>query len=236
MRPFSAASLVGFFMLSPMVVAHPLPDIPVRGSFEADGAVTIRVEIDPRCFEPDPEQETYLTHVVLTDLVSPAEQDGMKKQAQALVDQGVEFFFEPQGQFKPEWVWEFTTLGGGKLVNYDDSVVITGTWRSKLPAGTTGYSIRANDPKNLAVVFENTLHGKSVERVAILFPKEKSFTLDMSGKNASAASEPLQIAEQTTPSDAPVPAAKAGGITWWRGAALVVAAGVIIWLAKVGRS
>jgi hypothetical protein len=237
MRLLHALTALAFIITPPMVVAHPLPDIPVRASFDPDGSVTIRVEVDLRCFVPDPEEEAYWPKIFLEKLYTQAERDKMKADAASLITRGVEFFFEPSGAFKPEWVWDFTTLGGGPLVKIDDPVVLTGTWRSKLPAGTTGYSIRANDPNNLAVVFENTLQGKAVERVAVLFPNEKSFTLDLGGKSASAASAVSERAKQTAGTEAPAskPDTKGGGITWWRGIALTVAVGVVIWLAKISR-
>jgi len=41
--------------LSSFAFAHPVPDIPVRTFFPGDGTARVTVEIDPRCFEPDPE-------------------------------------------------------------------------------------------------------------------------------------------------------------------------------------
>jgi hypothetical protein len=216
--------------LSPTLMAHPIPDIPVRASFDAEGTCTIRVEVDPRCFYDDPEDETYLTKVQLEKLVSPAEADELKATATALIQRGVEFFFEPQGEFEPEFTWEFTAMGGGPLVKFDDPAVITGTWRTKVPEGLAGYRLHATDKIAYAVVFENTLRGTPVERTAVLFPGEKSFTLQMDGGNATVAAAPPAITY--------VPDAKDQGRNspWLVGGALLVAALLALWLARLGRT
>ena len=233
MRTFAIHSVFLLLSVSPMLQAHPIPDIPVRGSFEADGTYTIKAEVDPRCFEADPEADTYLTLIQKDKLWTPEEREGLKAKARDFVERGVEFFFEPQGPFKPEFTWEFTTLGGGPLVNYDDPVMVTGTWQSKVPDGLQGYHIRAKDPRNLSIVFENTLHGKRVERTAVLFPGETSFSLKMDGSNASATAAPHEITAES-PS---VPSEKAGsGITWLRAAALLVAVLAALWLTRLGRT
>ena len=40
--------------LAAIAFAHPIPDIPVRAFFQADGSALFQVEIDTRCFEADP--------------------------------------------------------------------------------------------------------------------------------------------------------------------------------------
>ncbi len=232
MRRTTVLATLCFLSFSPSLLAHPIPDIPVRSTFEADGMCMIRVEVDPRCFEADWEMETYLLHIQMTKLMSAADCDALKAKARAFVDAGIEFFFEPQGAVKPEFTWEFTTLGGGPLVKIDDPVMVTGTWRTKLPEGATGYSIRATQATQFAVVFENTLRGKTVERTAVLFPGEKSFTLQMDGKNATAASAPP---ESAATGDSPAKAAPQG-TSWLMASALLVAALAVLWLARRSRA
>ena len=41
--------------------SHPIPDIPVIGSFYSDGNASIVVEIDPRSFAEDPESIPFIT-------------------------------------------------------------------------------------------------------------------------------------------------------------------------------
>lgn len=221
-----------FFLLSlcTALPAHPIPDIPVRGSFDEGGACTIRVEVDPRCFEADAEAEGYLLHIQMMKLMTPAEHEALKEKVRAFVRSGLEFFFEPQGRVEPEFSWEFTTLGGGPLVKADDPVMVTGTWRTTMPQGMQGYRIRAAEAVKFAVVFENTLRGRPVERTAVLFPGESSFTLDMSGKNAAASSAPPAL---TVAPAADAPQARPR----WPATLLLLAVAVgVLWLARLVRA
>lgn len=170
--------------------AHAVPDIPVRGYFNKGGAATIKVEIDPRCFAKDPEQEPYLQKWVL-DESSEAEKKALVEQARRLVKDSVVFRFEPLGRVLPEFEFTFTTHDGQPLTKTDDPVMVTGGWKTTIPAGVEGYKIKAVEGGKLAVPFINHFDGKAIERVAVLFPGEESFTLDLSGHghSAGAASE-----------------------------------------------
>ena len=44
----------------PVALAHPVPDVPLRSFFDADGSAVIEIELDTRCFSDDPESEPYL--------------------------------------------------------------------------------------------------------------------------------------------------------------------------------
>src|SRR6187399_1070830 len=104
MRLPSASLVLFLFSFSLTLVAHPIPEIPVRGTFDADGTCTIRVEVDPRCFEENWDTVIYLLNIQMTKLMSAAECEALKATAKAYVDAGVEFFFEPQGQVKPDFI------------------------------------------------------------------------------------------------------------------------------------
>ncbi len=102
--------------------------------------------------------------------------------------------------------FEFTTHGAQPLLKPDDVVVLTGTWRTTIPAGLQGYRIKALEAGKLSVLFLNTIGGKSVERIAALFPGETSFLLDLTAMQASSP-------------DAPLPGAvgvESGAGGWWR--------------------
>ena len=175
--PFLSACL-----LAGSAHAHPVPDILVRSFFARDGQAEIRVEVDPRSFEANPEEHDYLEKSALAASSLAA----MGGQAERFLASRVNFQFEPLGQVKPEFVWTFAKLGDGPLENPDDPAVLVGSWKTTLPKGLSGYrieSLKLSDPAAIPmnVVFLNHLDGKQIERYAVLFPGEKSFLLDLTG-------------------------------------------------------
>ena len=58
--------LLALVLFSRLAWANPEPDVPVHCHFDKDGSVTVRIEIDPRCFTDDPMSERYLMKVDLT--------------------------------------------------------------------------------------------------------------------------------------------------------------------------
>ncbi len=158
--------------------AHPIPDIPVCGSFEPGGTATFSVEVNPRCFDEDPTTATSLTRISFSNLTE-ARKGEMLAAAAALVKKNVEFFLEPIGRIQPDFQFEFTGEGRRALEKDDDVVVISGRWRTTVPAGVSGWSIRATPETKVSVVFQNIINGTPHPRVAVLFPGERSYTLDL---------------------------------------------------------
>lgn len=172
--------------------AHPVPDLPVRSHFQKGGTAEIRVEVDPRCFEADPEKIDYFQRETI-DSLSAGELQAMKGKADLFAAQRLRFFFDPVGEVKPSFVWEFQKLGDGgvPLKDGDQSIlkgretVLVGSWKSNLAESTTGYRIEALPitPEKMGapldVMFVNFIGGRQVERYAVLFPGETSFTLDL---------------------------------------------------------
>ncbi len=174
----SSLCLLAVLAFAPFGMAHPLPDVAVRSNFERGGEYLLQIEIDPRSFEPDPNVAPYLTHADLG--VTPAEQqEKLKTKAREYVQRVVEVVLDPVAELKPELVWEFTAAENAPLKQPEDPVMLTGTWRTKLPEGTTGYSIKALPAGTLSVLYHNTALGKKVERFQILFPGETSYVLDL---------------------------------------------------------
>ncbi len=171
--------------------AHPVPDIPVRGFFEEDGTARIQVEVDPRAFKKDPVSEPYLANWVLGESDQKEKAELIRK-AGELVEKSIRFRLRPLGIVAPEFEWKFTSHGNKALENAEDPVMITGEWKTKIPAGIEGYQIEATKEGALSVVFVNQLKGKQVERLNVLFPGETSFLLDLTGvtSNLPASSPP----------------------------------------------
>ncbi len=180
------------FLLAPAAWPHPVPDLPVRSHFAADGSAEIRIEVDPRAFSDNPEGINYFQRSAIESL--PAEKvKEMKATADLFVAQRLRFFFDPIGEVKPNIVWDFKKLGDGgipfetddKTLLKGDETVLVGSWKTKVIAGMSGYRIEAlplapgkmGVPLN--VMFVNFIRGKQVERYGVLYPGETSFTLDL---------------------------------------------------------
>ncbi len=169
--------------------AHPIPDIPVHGSFQSGGGASIRVDVNPRCFDEDPTTATSMTRIVYQNLTEARKGELLRKAAE-LLKRNVEFFLEPVGRVQPEFVFEFGGEAGRPLENDESVVVISGRWSTQIPAGVTGWSVRSTSSNKLSVVFENEINGMPHPRVAVLFPDEKSFTLDLTQLSGAVPSGP----------------------------------------------
>lgn len=172
--------------------SHPVTDLPVRSHFHTGGEAEIRVEVDPRYFEADAEKLEYFQKEKIESL-SAGEVQQMKAKADLFVAQRLRFFFDPVGELRPVFVWEFQKLGdGGVPSEIDDKsilkggeTVLVGSWKTSVVAGMTGYRIEslALTPEKMGVPlnvkFFNFIGGRQVQRFAVLFPGETSFTLDL---------------------------------------------------------
>lgn len=181
MKPFSLLPLcLGFALFSTgIAVAHPVPDIPVRSFFEANGTARLEVEVDVRCFSKDPVMEPYLQHWVLKEMTEEERQEKLGK-ANAFIEKSIAFFIEPEGQVKPEFEWHFTSHRGEALDAIDDPVMITGIWKTKIAKPDTGiYRIEARPEGTLSILFLNHINDEAVARFQVLFPGEKSYQLEL---------------------------------------------------------
>lgn len=190
--------MLALMALATPLLAHPLPDVAVRAHFEQSGDWMLQVEIDPRSFLPDPNVAPYLTNADLG--VTPAErQEKLKAQAREYVQKVVEVVLDPVTEVKPDLAWEFTAAENAPLKLPEDPVMLTGTWRTKLPAGSTGYSIKALPAGTLSVLYHNTALGRKVERYQILFPGETSYVLDLKTFTPRTKAPPPITAESLQP-------------------------------------
>lgn len=206
MRP---ATVLFLLLLLPGIatpaVAHPIPDIPVQSEFEAGGAGTVRVEIDLRLFDSEPSTAPYFAFEYLPGKPPEWRTENIEK-AHAFVAANIEFFLEPLGRMAPDFAWSFTGKGNGPLEKPDDPVVLTGTWRTTLPAGLQGFRIRSTPQNRWSVLFLNKLRGQQVERTQVLFPGESSFLLDL---HDLAAERPATAAAGAV-------GVSSGAAGWWR--------------------
>ena len=179
-RPGPVLPVLLFFALASLAIAHPVPDVPLRSFFEADGRAVIKIEVDTRCFSDDPEMEPYL----LLDQylrMSQIERDQLRSQALDYARRTVEISFEPAGAVQPDWTFEFTTFRSGQLTRADDPVMLTGSWRLQDLAGRTGYQVRALPEGEISLLFLNYYQGEMLKGIQVLFPGESSRVLDLTG-------------------------------------------------------
>lgn len=228
-------------LLAGPVLAHPLPDVAVRANFEQSGEWTLQVEIDPRSFEPDPNVAPYLTNADL-GVTPPEQKEKLTAEAKAYIQRVIKVVLDPVVDVRPEFEWEFTTMENEPLKEPEDPVMLTGTWRGKIPDGTTGYSIEALPEGTLSVLYHNTALGKKVERFQILFPGEKSYVLDLKTYKPRTEAPPPITAEEAQPpliADGAClmcDATSGGGYTVPAVAAVALILALVTWLRKKPRA
>ena len=159
------------------VNGHPIPDIPVIGSFETDGNSVITVEIDPRCFADDPEEVLFVKSNF--DSLTNDEKDQLIQKAKAMVSEAMEVRFGMQDWFLPNFSFTFLEKEVGDLAE-ENILVVQGTYESYLDSNTSFYQIRSLEDAAYDIVFTNLIQGKPQRRVNVLFPNEESFQLDLS--------------------------------------------------------
>ncbi|MGB0579170.1 MAG: HupE/UreJ family protein [Limisphaerales bacterium] len=180
------------------VLAHPIPDIPVRTYFKSDGTAVIRVEVDPRCFVEDPEQEPYLTKRVY-DLSTKEENEALVKQTREYIKKHLKFYFQPL-PIEPDFKFTFTSHDNKTPKESEDPIMVTGEWSTKVPKGIEGYQIECLKSGKIDVQFLNFIDGVQHQTINVLFPGEKSFLLDLSNLTAPAPGQPQEGAVSLDPS------------------------------------
>ena len=159
--------------------AHPIPDIPIIGSFELNGSASITIEVDPRCFAEDPEGVPFLQKEAFAKL-NEKEKKELTDQARSLMQNTLRVRFGPEEWFFPEFRFEFLTKEHETLILDGDVIVIRGTLERTLSSDTKSYQIKAMDSAEYDLVFTNVVDGKPLKRVNVLWPGEESFALDLS--------------------------------------------------------
>ena len=167
------------FLLCPLFAwAHPIPDIPVIGSFERNGSASITIEVDPRCFAEDPEEVPFLQKDAF-DKLGSQETKALKDKARSLMQKALRVRFGSEEWFFPEFRFEFLTKEHETIVLDGDIVVIRGTYERTLSRDVKSYQIKAMDTAPYDLVFTNVVDGKPLRRVNVLWPDEESFVLDL---------------------------------------------------------
>jgi hypothetical protein len=197
-----------FAALCGLARAHPLPEIPIHASFDGQGGLSLRTEVDPRCFEPDPNVAPSVTKADFA-LTPAAQQDQWKTQASDHIRKTVRFLLDGAPPLEPVFEWTFTTHENVPLANDDDVVVLSGTASVQIPPAATGFSIEATKAGSLSVILRNVVRGTALERFQVLFPGETSYTLDFKTWQPRTPPPAVIEAKDDQPASEPAPAAKA---------------------------
>ena len=174
-RAFLSALIVLFFFLPFFPsIAHPIPDLPVFGSFDNNGTSNILIEIDPRGFAEDPEAESFLTSDTLNDF-NISERNDLLEQAKELVKKSLLIRLNEEPWNLPEFEYGFSEP---RMVEFSDAPIILLEATAKLSRETNAtYQIKAKESAPLDLIFTNRLNGIPHRRVNVLFPGEESFAL-----------------------------------------------------------
>ena len=162
-----------------LTVAHPVPDLPVRAQFNFKGEVVIRVEVDPRCFVADAENEPYLVNGVYQALNKKDLAD-LENKTGELIAKSIGFYFDPPISLEQKFTYYYTTLANKPLDKKDQTpVVIQAEWKFKLPENVKTYQVKALPAGRFSVLFINRVIGEKRD-LNVLFPGEASYKLDLS--------------------------------------------------------
>ena len=159
-------------------MSHPIPDIPVIGSFYSDGNASIVVEIDPRSFAEDPESIPFITEKTFKDLPDSNKSDLIQK-AEKMIGDAFDLRFGETSWFLPDFDLSFTEKDGGDF-SEENIVVIEGRHNTILETNASFYQIRSKEDAPYDLIFTNQINGKPQRRVNVLFPDEESFKFDLS--------------------------------------------------------
>ena len=199
--PLRTLFLAILCLFSGQLAAHSIPDIPVRANFLTGGEFELSIEINPRNWTESPkmapslEQKEFLTY-------TSAQREELLKQTRAFVATYLEFTIEPIGRIQPDFSYDFIAETGKPLMAMTDAVVARGKWKTKLPAGVTGWKVRSLPGHKVATVFINSVDGKEHPRFMVMFPGETSFTFDLTGLTAKPPAGPTPGSVGTHSTDA----------------------------------
>jgi hypothetical protein len=131
--------------------AHSIPDIPVRGDFQANGTAEITVEISPRSWAESPKLAPDLEFKDFQKY-SPEQRAELLKRMRTFLSDHVELRLEPIGRIQPDFTFEFIAETGQPLKEPADAVIARGRWQIKLPAGVTGWQVRSLPGHKLSLI------------------------------------------------------------------------------------
>jgi len=158
------------------VEAHPIPDLPVFGSFDKNGTAKVTAEVDPRAFSKDPEAVPFLTSNALEEFNVSARQN-LLTQSFELIESSLQIRMGHQEWHLPDFQFEFTETENKDENN--ETIIKIRAFTSVERENHTTYQIRARETASLDLIFANEINGVPQRRVNVLFPGEESFVLPL---------------------------------------------------------
>ncbi len=159
--------------------SHPIPDIPVRSFFASDGTATIQVEVDPRCFTPDPLHEPYLVMAALQTMKEEKKAQ-LFSRTKRFIARLITLRATPGGPFQPAFDLRFTAFADEELTaGSPDSTPVVITAECKIDASDwEGYQVASGKEMPFSVQIINVVKGEQ-QPLNVLFPGEESYKLDL---------------------------------------------------------
>jgi len=157
-------------------LAHPIPDLPVFGTFDRNGTSSVLVEVDPRAFSEDPEAVPFLTVQGLKDL-NQTEQNKLLEQAKELLDDSLRIRLNEDRWYLPDFSFEFASRTTPEV--QEEPVVFIQAQTHLARESNATYQIKAQERAPLDLIFTNRINGVPHRRVNVLFPGEESFVLKL---------------------------------------------------------
>jgi len=175
--------------------AHPIPDLPVFGSFDRNGTSTLLVEVDPRAFSEDPEAEPFLTSLAFADF-NQSKRKQLLEEAQKLVEDSLLIRLHGGDWHLPDLHYRFSErtsaeVPEGPVLFVEGSAELT-------RENQTTYQIMAKETARLDLIFTNRINGKPNRRVNVLFPGEESFVLPLPPLDDIGAKNPTRTPSRET--------------------------------------
>ena len=180
-----------------LLPGHPIPDVLVHTSFPIEGAATIRVEIEPRCFEESPEEVLYTFKEIFETDFTDEDREKLIETTRGFVHDVVAFEFEPGGKVEPKFEFTFEFTPGAELEQDDDVLYILAKAEVPLSESMLKYRIHALDHGDLNVIFRNNFGGTELEEFQVLFPGESSHWLNLAEQSLRASTLKVKSPERT---------------------------------------
>ena len=212
MRIFNFLLFISLFAgHAQLLLAHPIPDLPVFGSFDSNGTSTLLVEVDPRAFSEDPEAEPFLTTLAFADFNQSMHKQ-LLEEARKLVEDSLLIRLNGNDWHLPDLQYRFSERNTAEVP--EGPVLFVEGSAELVRQRQATYQIMAKETARLDLIFTNRINGTPHRRVNVLFPGEESFVLPLPPLDGNGAKNPAMKPRRDIASSTPTGEAYASSDTW----------------------